>query len=845
MSESVTLKIDGQSVSVPEGTLVVDAAKRAGNDIPVFCYHPKMEPVGMCRMCLVEVGTPLRDRESGELQMDENGEAQIHWMPKLQTACTVPVSVGMRVRTGTEQVTRAREDVVEFLLTSHPLDCPVCDKGGECPLQNLTMQHGTGKSRYLFDEKMQLQKRVPLGELIFLDRERCIQCARCTRFQEELVGEPVIGFDLRGRAFQIVTFSEPGFDSHFSGNTTDICPVGALTTADFRFGARPWEMQHTPSICPHCVVGCNTHLNTRRSGLAGGPVIKRVMPRQNEKVNEIWLCDKGRFVHHFVSSPERLTVPLLRKDGHMIEKSWEYVLPLVAAKLAAADGAVAGLAGERLSNEDLFAFHALVDGLGGRTMQWPGRMGGGELVQHVGVAVGTDIAQVGGGTVILVVASDLAEEAPLWWFRVRQAATKSGATSDKSCATLIAANARETQLDHCATHSVRYRYGDEVRTVLALTHAISGNRAGIATSIAAHHNTSVLEAAHAIEAADNMIIIYGSEGLDFSGSSALAQACANLLIASGHVGGVGNGLLPVWPSNNTQGAWDMGVRPAGISVPEFTAGAEVVLLAGADPVGDGDELPEDAFVVVSELFNTDSAGRADVVLPAQAFAEREGSYTSGDRRVQRFYPALPPCGESLPDWNIFVRLTALLGLGAAPAGAGEVMRQIAAAIPHYAGITYERLAAVEEQWPHVGGRDSYYGGTSFENSAGLGVQTPTLVEMGHVPQLKDVQPPPPLASGDLLAVPVTLLYDRGSTLVRSEIMHPRLPDPYIELNVADAHRAKVSSGDRVELRINGHAWELAARVSVRPPQGAVLIPHNLGGPTLQRITPVSLRKVAL
>ena len=239
MPESVTLHIDDQSVSVPEGTLVVDAAKRAGNDIPVFCYHPKMEPVGMCRMCLVEVGTPLRDRESGVLQMDEDGEAQINWMPKLQTACTLPVSAGMRVRTDTEQVTRAREDIVEFLLTSHPLDCPVCDKGGECPLQNLTMQHGTGKSRYLFDEKMQLQKRVPLGELIFLDRERCIQCARCTRFQEELVGEPVIGFDLRGRAFQIVTFSEPGFDSHFSGNTTDICPVGALTTADFRFGARP------------------------------------------------------------------------------------------------------------------------------------------------------------------------------------------------------------------------------------------------------------------------------------------------------------------------------------------------------------------------------------------------------------------------------------------------------------------------------------------------------------------------------------------------------------------------------------------------------------------------------
>ncbi len=844
MADFVKLKIDGQSVSVPEGTLIVDAAKRAGNDIPVFCYHPKMEPVGMCRMCLVEVGTPLRDRESAELQMDEHGDPQIQWMPKLQTACTVPVSAGMRVRTATENVTLARKDVVEFLLTSHPLDCPVCDKGGECPLQNLTMQHGTGKSRYLFDEKMQLQKRVPLGDLIFLDRERCIQCARCTRFQDELVGESVIGFDQRGRALQIVTFSDPGFDSHFSGNTTDICPVGALTTADFRFGARPWEMQHTPSICPHCAVGCNTHLNTRRSSLAGEHVIKRIMPRQNEKVNEIWLCDKGRFGHHFVGSPERLTVPLLRKDGHMIEKSWEHVLPLVAARLAAAGGAVAGLAGERLSNEDLFTFHTLVDGLGGGTMQWPGRMGGGDVVQHVGVAVGTDLAHLGADTVILVVASDLAEEAPLWWFKVRQAATKAGATSDKSRATLIVANARETKLDPFATHTVRYRYGDEVRTVLALTHSILGGDAGLAASVAEQYSTRVSEAARAIAAADNMIIIYGSEGLDFSGSSALAQACANLLISCGNLGSLGNGLLPVWPSNNTQGAWDVGVKPAGISVSEFTAAAEVVLLAGADPVGDGDALPDDAFVVVSELFSTESVRRADVVLPAQAYAERDGSFTSGDRRVQRFYPALPPRGQTLPDWKIFTRLTALLGLGAAAAGAGAVMQQIAAAIPHYTGITYERLAAVEQQWPDVGGRDSYYGGTAFENSAGLGVQTPTLAETGHFLQLGDVQSPP-VESGDLLAVPVTLLYDRGSTLVRSEILHPRLPDPYVELNVADAQVANVASGDRVALCINGRTWELTARVSFRPPQGAALLPRGLGGPPLPRITPASLRKMAL
>src|SRR3990170_4807689 len=263
MAKLVNLVIDGKEVQAPEGTLVVDAAKQVGIYIPVFCYHPKMEPVGMCRMCLVEIGRPVINRETGQPEREADGSPKVQFGPKLDTACTLPVSEGMVVRGLTEKVQAARKDVVEFLLTSHPLDCPICDKGGECPLQNLTLGHGPGTSRFVFDDKIHLQKRVPLGDLIFLDRERCIQCARCIRFQEEIVDDPVIGFYERGRKLEIVTFSEPGFDSHFSGNTTDICPVGALTTTDFRFGARPWELNAAASICQHCPVGCNLTLNTR------------------------------------------------------------------------------------------------------------------------------------------------------------------------------------------------------------------------------------------------------------------------------------------------------------------------------------------------------------------------------------------------------------------------------------------------------------------------------------------------------------------------------------------------------------------------------------------------------
>jgi NADH-quinone oxidoreductase subunit G len=230
----------------------------------------------------------MRDRATGQIVM-ENDAPKIQFLPKLETACTNKVEEGLVVLTQSEKARSGQRGTVEFLLTSHPLDCPICDKGGECPLQNLTMAHGPGKSRFLFDEKLRLGKRVPLGDLIVLDQERCIQCARCIRFQDEIVGDSVLGFDDRSRGMRIITFSEPGFDSVFSGNTTDICPVGALTTRDFRFEARPWELESAASICTQCPVGCNITLNTRREAKAGGDwVVKRVMPRQNEEVNEIW-----------------------------------------------------------------------------------------------------------------------------------------------------------------------------------------------------------------------------------------------------------------------------------------------------------------------------------------------------------------------------------------------------------------------------------------------------------------------------------------------------------------------------------------------------------------------------
>ena len=378
----------------------------------------------MCRMCLVEIGRPMRDRATGEIVM-ENGAPKIQFLPKLETACTNKVEDGMVVLSQSEKARSGQRSTVEFLLTSHPLDCPICDKGGECPLQNLTMAHGPGKSRFLFDEKLRLGKRVPLGDLIVLDQERCIQCARCIRFQDEIVGDSVLGFDDRSRGMRIITFSDPGFDSIFSGNTTDICPVGALTTRDFRFEARPWELESAASICTQCPVGCNITLNTRREAKAGGDwVVKRVMPRQNEEVNEIWICDKGRFVHHYTDSRRRLKTPLIRANGQLTQAPWD------EATKAAADGLkkdLVVLASGKLANEDLFNLKSLAHHAGGQVYLYS-HMGGGEMTTLVGVGADTNFGAMGAGTTIVVAASDLYEEAPIWYLRIKGAADR-GASS--------------------------------------------------------------------------------------------------------------------------------------------------------------------------------------------------------------------------------------------------------------------------------------------------------------------------------------------------------------------------------------------------------------------------------
>jgi NADH-quinone oxidoreductase subunit G len=816
MAKDINLTIDGQPVAVPSGTLIVDAAKKIGIDIPVFCYHPKMEPVGMCRMCLVEVGRPVIDRTTSQVVLDESGNPKLQFGPKLETACTTPVSDGMVVIGMSDKVKHARNDVLEFLLTSHPLDCPICDKGGECPLQNLTMGFGPGESRYNYEDKQHLAKHVPLGELIYLDRERCIQCGRCVRFQKEIVDDPVIGFYNRGRALEISTNSDPGFDSIFSGNTTDICPVGALTTADFRFGARPWELKNAASICTHCPVGCNITFDTRREVKTNGKVvIKRTLPRQNESVNEIWICDKGRFGYHFTESNQRLTTPLLRKNGELQPVTWEEAIDTVSEKIRAHSFNFTVLAGGRLSNEDLYSLKELADTVQGRSLLYS-TMAGGDLVARVGLGSKANLGTLGTGAVIVVAASDLHEEAPIWWLRVKNAVRRG--------AKLVVVNARDTRLDKFALFTIRYPYGKEAEAILSLLPD---------SPVADDLNKLIADA-------EELVVFYGSDGTGYESSKRLATASAQLIQKTGHAGKENSGLVAVWQHANDQGAWDIGFQPD----PHFDTILEhagVIYIAGADPAGDCPDcrkaMERSNFVVVQELFLTETAKLADVVLPAQAFTERDGSLTNGERRVQRFFPIVDAPEGTLPDYAIAARVKQKIArMNLDINAASQVFMALAIHTPDYVGLTYQKLSQSAEQWPIIGRKDLYYGGTSYDNHQGLGVKLATTAEHGQRLEIPDVEPPGTPFNGDsLVGYPITLAYDRGTTVTPSTLLAERLPEPFILLHPETVKNLGLTVGLPASLHMKGQSYRVIIREDESVPVNAVLTPRSLGLPALEPV----------
>lgn len=824
MSEKlVRVIIDDKEYMLPQGANLVDAAKWSADiDIPVFCYHPKMAPVGMCRMCVIEQGSIEKDRATGEVVM-ENGQPKIRWAPKLQTACTQLATDGMVVRTNTPKVLEGRANVIEFLLTSHPLDCPICDKGGECPLQNLTMAHGKGTTRMDFTDKLHLDKHLPLGDLIYLDEERCIQCARCIRFQDEIVGDAVLAFHERGRRLQIITNSDPAFDTYFSGNTTDICPVGALTTADFRFGARPWELTEVPSIDPHDAAGSNISLSTRLDRDFGGrAMIKRVMPRQNEQVNEIWISDRTRFVHHFTRSDERLQSPQLRRGEQIRPTVWSEILPDVANALKAANGDVAILAGAGATNEDLWELKRLAKTLGSERLGAWTTQDGADLVAQAGVGKGTNLAKLGKGDAVLVIASDLEEEIPMWFLHFKQAQDRG--------AYLVVANHRETRLAELARETERTSATQTERKPIRgadVRYDVGGAVAWLSGLEASHPDI-----AGNLLNADNLIVVVGSEGQSLADSRTLMQAATDLLRRSGHVGKPQNGLLATLPGANAMGQHYMGFTVANTrSIMENPP--KVLIVAQAEPLDDdptaADWLGKVETLITMNLFPDKTIAHAAYALPIQSFAERDGTFTSGERRVQRFYTAQGSLGDSVALWDIAARLNERLGGSRAKLSAAAVMLEITNNLPAFDGMRYKELARVERQFPDVGGTDMYYGGTAYQNKGGLGLQIASDADNGTAPvaAVATASSPATSSAGTLPIVPITRLYTRSILMRQSALIEARVAAPFVGLHPTTASTLNISDGSPVTVSFAGGSVTVMAHVHEGYGLGAAFLPHHL------------------
>ena len=423
---TVTITLDGKDIEVDAGARLIEAAQEADTYVPRFCYHPRMGPVGLCRMCLVEVEFPGR--------------------MVLVPSCTTVVRDGMVVVTQSDVVRKAQEGVLEFLLINHPLDCAICDKGGECPLQDQAFGFGAGESRFE-EEKRHYVKPIPISDLIFLDRERCILCGLCTRFSDEVSGDPLIEFKDRGNDVQVITFPGEPYVSYFSGNTVQICPVGALTAKPYRFKARPWDLSSVESI------SFVDSVHSRTSVQASMGEIVRIYGVDIETTNQGWLSDKDRFIYEHVGSPERVTSPLIKGDDGFTEATWEEALALIADRLAEYRGEeVAALGGARGTNEDAYTFAKFLSTVL-VTPHVDSQIGDGLAAEFAaGITPRATIADLDRAGSILLWGADLKEEVPVLYLRVRRAVTQLGAK-------LVVVHPRRTGLDDVADHKITYAVG--------------------------------------------------------------------------------------------------------------------------------------------------------------------------------------------------------------------------------------------------------------------------------------------------------------------------------------------------------------------------------------------------
>ena len=628
----VEIELDGQKVEIAEGSMVMHAAEKAGAYIPHFCYHKKLSIAANCRMCLVEVEKA----------------------PKPLPACATPVTQGMVVRTKSEKAIQAQKSVMEFLLINHPLDCPICDQGGECQLQDLAVGYGASSSRYGEEKRVVLNKHV--GPLISMqEMTRCIHCTRCVRFGQEVAGVMELGMVHRGEHAEITTVAGDTIDSELSGNMIDICPVGALTSKPFRYSARTWELSRRKSISPHDSTGANLVVQVKNHQ------VLRVLPLENEDVNECWLADRDRFSYEALNTEERLTRPLLKQGGAWKEVDWQTALEYVAnglRNIQADHGAasIGALVSPHSTLEELFLARSLVQGLGSGNIDY--RLRNAEFRQPAGVRwLGRSIASLTTLQSVLVVGSNLRKDHPLFAQRIRQA-NRQGAVV--SCVNTEAADWAMT-----VQNSLLAPASDWLQVLADVAACVAQEKGVAAPATAGTVHDSAMAVARALLQGEHKAILLGNAAAHH------AQADALLALAQwmGEHTGATVGYLT--EAANTVGAQWVQAVPGknGQNAAQMLAGGlKGVLLLNTEPEWDSAAGAQAAAALgQAEMVVTLSPFRAnmefsDVLLPIAPFTETSGSFVNAEGRLQSFHAVVKPRGETRPGWKVLRVLANLLGV---------------------------------------------------------------------------------------------------------------------------------------------------------------------------------------
>jgi len=624
----VEIEIDGQKVEVAEGSMVMHAADAAGKYIPHFCYHKKLSIAANCRMCLVDVEKA----------------------PKAMPACATPVTQGMIVRTTSDKAVKAQQSVMEFLLINHPLDCPICDQGGECQLQDLAVGYGGSSSRYQEEKRVVFHKNV--GPLISMEEmSRCIHCTRCVRFGQEVSGVMELGMVNRGEHSEITTVVGDTVDSELSGNMIDICPVGALTSKPFRYSARTWELSRRKSVSPHDSTGANLIVQVKNNK------VMRVVPFENDAVNECWIADRDRFSYEALNGEERLTKPMIKQGGQWSEVSWQVALEYVANGIKGVQRdhgaeALGALVSPHSTLEELFLAGELVRSLGSRNIDY--RLRNAEFAKDDGVRwLGRSIASLSDLNTALVVGSNVRKEHPLFAQRIRQAARKG--------AVVATINAKAFDLAMHVAHQLLAPAAQWAYALSSVAAAIAQSKGIEAPNNAGTVTPESIEIARALQSGEQKAILLGNAVAHHAQASTLL-AIANWI---GTQTGATVGFLT--EAANTVGAQWVGAVPQGQGLHAgqmLAGGIKAAILLNTEPAFDsaaGSNGLQGCEMVVSLSPFKANMDIADVLLPIAPFTETSGSFVNAEGRVQGFHAVVKPLGDARPAWKVLRVMGNLLG----------------------------------------------------------------------------------------------------------------------------------------------------------------------------------------